>query len=87
VFAGLSCYASARAGASGIALVRNAVVWAVLAVPVNVVLVGAASGLASLGGVSVARRLLTDGTWMLSSLVAVGCAARRRRSELATNAG
>jgi hypothetical protein len=86
LFAGLSWYASARfARTWGSALGRAAVSF-VLAAPAQIALLALASTLASLGKVSFARAILSDGGWVIGTLFAVGFVEQRLRQELPARA-
>jgi hypothetical protein len=81
LFAGLSWYVSARAGLAWPRAVRNAALWSFAAAPAQLALVGAVSTLATLGAAPLARSCLSDGPWVLGTLLAVGHVERRRRRE------
>lgn len=82
LFAGLSCYASARMRLPLSGTLRRAAFWSVLAVPTQLALVAGAAALARFGCAELARALLTDSPWVLSTLIVLCFVESRRRREL-----
>jgi hypothetical protein len=82
LFAGLSCYASARMRLPVSAALRRAAISSALAVPAQLALMAGAVALVRAGGTELARALLSDAPWMLSTLIVLGFVESRRRREL-----